>query len=84
LIAPADASAGGATMRLRVGCELAFASDAPVAVVMLVRVRPDERHRLVGESATTVPDAPLREYVDGREPGCPAPRRPARVRLADR
>ena len=61
---PADDAFGAATMRLRVGCELAFASDAPVAVLMLVRVRPDDRHRLIGESGTSAPEAPLREYVD--------------------
>jgi transglutaminase-like putative cysteine protease len=65
LIGPADDLPRGATMRLRVGCELVFASDMPVATVMLVRVRPDDRHWLVGESATTAPETPLREYVDG-------------------
>ena len=62
---PAEDAAPGQTMRLRVGCELFFASDAPVAMLMLVGVRPDGPHRLISESGSLAPETPLREYVDG-------------------
>jgi transglutaminase-like putative cysteine protease len=52
-------------MRLRVGCEFGFASEAPVPMLMLVAVRRDGPHRTIGESTHLDPKLPLREYADG-------------------
>jgi transglutaminase-like putative cysteine protease len=52
-------------MRLRVGCELGFESDAAVPVLMLVGVRRDGDQRAVSEATSLEPDLPLREYADG-------------------
>src|SRR5207253_974597 len=52
-------------MRLRVGCRFDFESDVPVPMLMLVRVRPEDRGRAARETTDLVPAVPLREYVDG-------------------
>jgi transglutaminase-like putative cysteine protease len=51
-------------MRVRVGCEFQFGSDAPVPAVMLVRARADGTHRTIYESRWTEPRLDLREYRD--------------------
>ena len=52
-------------MRIRVGCEFDYASDAPVAMLMLVRAQPDAEQQTLYESRWTEPRIPVREYVDG-------------------
>jgi transglutaminase-like putative cysteine protease len=52
-------------MRIRVGCEFDYASDAPVAMLMLVRAQPDAEQHTLYESRWTEPRIPVREYVDG-------------------
>jgi len=51
-------------VRIRVGCEFQYESDAPVPAVMLVRARADGSHRTVYESRWLEPALPLREYQD--------------------
>src|SRR5436309_1616395 len=57
-------------MKLSVGCELAFESDAPVPMLVLVRARPDGPRRATRESSSTVPDVAVREYLDGFGNAC--------------
>jgi transglutaminase-like putative cysteine protease len=54
----------GDKMRIRVGCEFQYDSDAPVPAVMLVRARADGTHRTVYESRWAEPGLPIREYLD--------------------
>ncbi|MGE3269653.1 MAG: transglutaminase family protein [Chloroflexota bacterium] len=51
-------------MRVRVGCEFKYRTQAPVPMLMLVRARPDAEHETVYESQWTEPQAGLREYQD--------------------
>ena len=67
-------------MRIRVGCEFDYESDAPVPMLMLVRAQPDGEHHTLYESRWTEPDDPVREYVDAFGNHCwrfVAPGRPA-------
>src|SRR5829696_8805362 len=52
------------TMRVRVGCEFRYQTQAPVPMLMLVRARPDAEHQTLYESTWTEPTIPLREYRD--------------------
>lgn len=51
-------------LRLRVGCTFEFATVAPVAMLMLVRPRPDGHLGLLRETRSSTPELPLRDYVD--------------------
>jgi transglutaminase-like putative cysteine protease len=51
-------------MRIRVGCEFGWRTEAPVPMLMLVRPRPDAEHRAVYESSWIEPTVPLHEYND--------------------
>lgn len=51
-------------MRVRVGCEFHYQTQAPVPMLMLVRARPDAEHRTLYESQWTTPQFRLREYQD--------------------
>jgi len=51
-------------MRVRVGCEFKYQTQAPVPMLMLVRARPDAEHQTLYESTWTDPNIPLREYRD--------------------
>ncbi|MBV9579322.1 MAG: transglutaminase family protein [Chloroflexi bacterium] len=51
-------------MRVRVGCEFDFVSEAPVPMLMLVRPRPTAEHQIEYESRWTDPELPVREYLD--------------------
>jgi len=51
-------------MRVRVGCEFRYQTQAPVPMLMLVRARPDAEHETLYESTWTEPNVPLREYRD--------------------
>ena len=57
-------------MHVRVGCEFAFASEAPVPLLMLVRAKPDSGHHTVYESTWCDPDVPLRAYEDAYRNNC--------------
>ena len=57
-------------MRLRVGCEFGFLSDAPVPMVMLVRAHPRGEHQTLYESRWTDPRIPISEYIDGFDNLC--------------
>lgn len=73
----------GEMIRVRVGCEFDFESDAPVPMVMLVRVRPDGEFRVVYESTWVEPEVPLHEYADSFGNYCwrlLAPPGPIRIR----
>jgi transglutaminase-like putative cysteine protease len=67
-------------VRVRIGCEFEIESDGEVAMLMLVRPRPDADHRVVQESQAVEPTTiPLREYVDGFGNRCWRFRTPAGV-----
>jgi transglutaminase-like putative cysteine protease len=51
-------------MRVRVGCEFRYQTQAPVPMLMLVRARPDAEHETLYESQWTEPSVPVREYRD--------------------
>jgi transglutaminase-like putative cysteine protease len=51
-------------MRVRVGCEFTYETQAPVPMVMLVRARPDGEHEIRYESQWTEPNLEVREYRD--------------------
>ena len=51
-------------MRVRVGCEFGWDTDAPVPTVMIVRPRPDGEPKIVYESRWVSPEQRVREYVD--------------------
>ena len=54
------------TMRVRVGCEFRYETQAPVPMLMLVRARPDAEHRDPSMSPSwTEPSLDVREYRDG-------------------
>ena len=53
------------TMRVRVGCEFKYETQAPVPMLMLVRARPDADHEIRYESQWTEPNLDVREYRDG-------------------
>src|SRR5687768_11644604 len=57
-------------MRVRVGCEFRYQTQAPVPMLMLVRARPDAEHEIRYESQWTEPDLDIREYRDGFENPC--------------
>jgi transglutaminase-like putative cysteine protease len=57
-------------MRVRVGCEFTYETQAPVPMLMLVRARPDAEHQTVYESKWTEPRLDLREYQDSFENPC--------------
>lgn len=52
-------------MRVRVGCEFKYETEAPVPMLMLVRARPDADHEIRYESRWTEPVLDVREYGDG-------------------
>ena len=51
-------------MRVRVGCEFDYESEAPVPLLMLVRPQPTRQQRIEYESRWTDPELAVREYVD--------------------
>ena len=51
------------TMRVRVGCEFSYESEAAVPMLMLVRPRPTD-NRIEYEARWTDPELPIREYLD--------------------
>ena len=51
------------TMRVRVGCEFSYESEAAVPMLMLVRPQPTD-NRIEYESRWTDPELPIREYLD--------------------
>ena len=52
-------------MRVRIGCEFGWETDAPVPMLMLVRPRMDADHIAVYESQWIEPsEIPLHEYHD--------------------
>lgn len=52
-------------MRVRVGCEFDYVSEAPVPLLMLVRPQPSDEQHIEYESRWTAPELGVREYVDG-------------------
>jgi transglutaminase-like putative cysteine protease len=57
-------------MRIRVGCEFDYVSEAAVPMLMMVRAQPDGGHRTLYESRWTEPEIVVREYVDAFENRC--------------
>jgi transglutaminase-like putative cysteine protease len=57
-------------MRVRVGCEFTYETQAPVPMVMLVRARPDADHEILYESQWTEPNLAIHEYRDGFQNPC--------------
>jgi transglutaminase-like putative cysteine protease len=51
-------------MRIRIGCEFEYASDAPLPLFMLVQARPDGDHTTLYQSRWSEPAVPIREYID--------------------
>jgi transglutaminase-like putative cysteine protease len=51
-------------MRIRVGCEFDYVSEAPVPLLMLVRPQPTFDHRIEYESRWTDPELGIRDYRD--------------------
>ncbi len=54
----------GGMVRVRVGCQFDFESDAAVPTIILVQPRRDGQHTVVREIRTIAPDLPVREYHD--------------------
>jgi len=70
-------------MRIRVGCEFEYASEAAVPMLMMVRAQPDGEQQTLYESRWTEPQLAVREYVDTFENHCwrfTAPAGPFRIR----
>jgi transglutaminase-like putative cysteine protease len=70
-------------MRIRVGCEFEYASEAAVPMLMMVRAQPDREQRTLYESRWTEPQVAVREYVDTFDNHCwrfTAPAGPFRIR----
>jgi transglutaminase-like putative cysteine protease len=70
-------------MRIRVGCEFDYASEAPVPMLMMVRAQPDGEHQTLYESRWTDPEIAVREYRDAFGNDCwrfTAPAGPFRIR----
>lgn len=51
-------------MRIRVGCEFEYQSEAPVPMLMLIGAQPDADHEILYASRWTDPEIAIREYVD--------------------
>ena len=51
------------TMRVRVGCEFSYESEAAVPMLMLVRPQPTD-NRIEYEARWSDPELPIREYLD--------------------
>jgi hypothetical protein len=51
-------------MRVRIGCEFDYASEAALPLVMLVQARPDGEHTTLYQSRWTEPEVPIHEYID--------------------
>ena len=51
-------------MRVRVGCEFDYVSEAPVPLLMLVRPQPSHDHHIDYESRWTDPELAIHEYAD--------------------
>jgi transglutaminase-like putative cysteine protease len=51
-------------MRVRIGCEFEYASEAPMPLLMLVQARPDGDHTTLYQSRWSDPEVPIREYID--------------------
>jgi transglutaminase-like putative cysteine protease len=51
-------------MRVRIGCEFEYASEAPLPLLMLVQARPDGDHTTLYQSRWSEPQVPIREYID--------------------
>src|SRR5438105_1047893 len=72
-------------MRIRVGCEFEYASEAAVPMLMMVRAQPDGEQRTLYESRWTEPRIAVRDYVDAFGNHCwrfTAPAGPFRIRCA--
>ena len=52
------------TVRVRVGCDFVYNADIPIPMLMLVRPRSDERHRVLREAHRLDPGVVLRTYAD--------------------
>jgi transglutaminase-like putative cysteine protease len=52
-------------MRIRVGCEFEYQSEAEVPMLMLVGAQADGEHQLLYSSRWTDPQIAIRDYVDG-------------------
>src|SRR5438105_1376337 len=51
-------------MRVRIGCEFEYVSEAPLPLLMLVQARPDGEHTTLYQSRWSDPEVPIREYLD--------------------
>jgi transglutaminase-like putative cysteine protease len=51
-------------LQIRVGCEFDYATEAPVPMVLLVRVRRETQHRLLQESLRLDPETAVRDFQD--------------------
>src|ERR1700704_6300142 len=70
-------------MRIRVGCEFEYASEAAVPMLMMVRAQPDDGQHTLYESRWTEPRIAVRDYVDAFDNHCwrfTAPTGPFRIR----
>src|SRR5437870_2788876 len=51
-------------MRVRIGCDMTWESPAPTPMLVIVRPRERDTHRLLDEVRAVTPALPVREFVD--------------------